>query len=264
MDSSEMRYPGGAVISSRQLPANVYDNANWTWREYGHRVGVWRIFETLEAAGVAASCTITAKLGIERPEIVQAVLERGWELLAHNYVFTDMLNDYSSDPDAERAYLRSALASYQEVVGKPARGWLSSAFACTMNTVDILAEEGLVFTADYLNDDQPYLMETASNKSFVSIPYHVDTNDIRQFFHYGKDVDGVLAVYKEQFDQLYLEGATSGRMMTIGIHPHISGQPFRIRALRDFIAYAQQFPGVWWATREEIADWYLSGHAHDA
>jgi allantoinase len=239
----------------------VYDNPNWTWREYGQRVGVWRIFETLEAAGIAVSCTVTVKLGVERPEIVQAVLERGWELVAHNYVATDMLSDYTFDPDAERSYIRQTLAAYREMVGKPARGWLSSAFACTLNTVDILAEEGLVFITDYLNDDQPYLMRTASGKKFVSIPYNVDTNDIRQFVLYGKDVDSVLKVYVEQFNELYREGATSGRVMNLGLHPYITGQPFRIRALRDFIAYAKQFPSVWWATREEIADWYLDNHA---
>jgi hypothetical protein len=65
---------------------------------------------------------------------------------------------------------------------------------------------------------------------------------------------------KEQFDQLYLESSTTGKLMSVGLHPHVSGHPFRIRAIRDFLAYAQSFDDVWWATREEIADWYLENH----
>ena len=77
----------------------------------------------------------------------------------------------------------------------------------------------------------------------------------------GKDVNGGFAVFKEQFDELYREGATSGRLMNIGLHPHVIGQPFRIRALREFVDYAKSFPDVWWATREEIAEFYLANHA---
>jgi hypothetical protein len=74
------------------------------------------------------------------------------------------------------------------------------------------------------------------------------------------DVDGAITVFKEQFDWLYAESAASGRFMNIGLHPHVIGQPFRIRALKDFIAYAKQFDGAWFATREEIATWYLQNH----
>jgi allantoinase len=258
LDTTEVRHPGGASIIARQLPANVYDNPNWSWREYGLRVGVWRIFDVLDAAGVPASCSLTVKLGLERPEIVRAALERGWELVAHNYVATDMLTDFAFDPEGERAYLRQTLAAYQQVVGKPARGWFSSAFACTENTVDLLADEGLIFTMDYLNDEQPYVMHTTSGKRVVSVPYHVDSNDLRQFVLHGKDVDAVLKLYTEQFNELYRDGETSGRIMSIGVHPYVTGQPSKIRALRDFLAYAKQFPHVWWTTREELAEWYLA------
>ena len=95
----------------------------------------------------------------------------------------------------------------------------------------------------------------------VSIPYTSEVNDFTVFLRQGKDVDGAFAVFREQFDELYREGAESGRLMNIGLHPHVIGQPFRIRALRDFVAYARGFPDVWWATREEIAAWYLRHHA---
>jgi hypothetical protein len=94
----------------------------------------------------------------------------------------------------------------------------------------------------------------------VSVPYTSEVNDFTVFMRQGMDVAGALTVFKEQFDWLYRESASSGRFMNIGLHPHVIGQPFRIRALRDFIRYTKEFEGIWYATREEIAEWYLKNH----
>jgi peptidoglycan/xylan/chitin deacetylase (PgdA/CDA1 family) len=260
-ESEKPFYPGGPSIITDVLPGNVYDNPNWTWREYGQRVGVWRMFDIFKKAGIPTSCTINAKMGLERREIVQAAIDEGWELVAHNYVQTDLLTNYQFDEAGEREVIRETLRVYQEVVGKPAKGWLSSSLRSTPNTPDLVAEEGLIFITDYLNDDQPYLMKTRSGRPLVSIPYTSEVNDFTVFLRQGKDVEGGKAVFIEQFDELYREGAESGRLMNIGLHPHVIGQPFRIRALREFVEYACGKEGVWWATREEIADWYLQHHA---
>ncbi len=260
-DTDKPFYPGGPSIITDMLPGNVYDNPNWTWREYGQRVGVWRMFETFERAGVPTSCTMNAKMGLERRAVVDHAIARGWEIVAHNYVQTDLLTNYQFDIEAERAVIRETLRVYAQVVGRPAKGWLSCSLRSTPNTPDILAEEGLTFFTDLLNDDQPYLMHCAGGRKMVSIPYTSEVNDFTVFLRQGKDVDGAFAVFREQFDELYREGAESGRLMNIGLHPHVIGQPFRIRALRDFVAYARSFPDVWWTTREEIAAWYLDHHA---
>ncbi|MAS44400.1 MAG: polysaccharide deacetylase [Rhodobacteraceae bacterium] len=253
-------YPGGPGIVGGELPGNVYDNPNWTWREYGQRVGVWRMFDVFDAEGVPSSCTMNAKMALERRAVVDAAVEKGWELVPHNYVQTDLLTDFAHDREKEREVIRQTLDIYREAVGKPAKGWLSSSLRSTMNTVDILADEGLIFTTDLLNDDQPYLVRTASRKKMVSVPYTSEVNDFTIFMRQGQTADGGFAVFKEQFDWLYAESETSGRHMNLGLHPHVIGQPFRIRALRDFIRYAKRFEGVWFATREEIAEWYLENH----
>jgi peptidoglycan/xylan/chitin deacetylase (PgdA/CDA1 family) len=252
--------PGGPGIVGGDLPGDVYDNPNWTWREYGQRVGVWRMFDIFDQFGVPSTCTMNAKMGLERRAVIEAVLKRGWEIVAHNYVQTELLADYSFDESKEREVIRETLRVYKQVCGKPAKGWLSSSLRCTLNTVDILAEEGLIFTADLLNDDQPYLIETRSGRKIVSIPYTSEVNDFTVFLRQGQDVDGAFNVFKEQFDWLYRESAISGRFMNIGLHPHVIGQAFRIRALQDFVAYAKSFSDVWFATREEIAEWYLKNH----
>jgi allantoinase len=229
--------------------------------EYGQRVGVWRMFDVVDAAGIPATCTMNAKIGLERRPVINAAIERGWEILAHNYVQSDLLTDFMFDEPKEREVIRETLRIYQEVCGKPAKGWLSSSLRSTLNTIDILAEEGLLFITDLLNDDQPYLVKTRSGKPMVSISYTSEVNDFTIFMRQGMDVDGAFKVFKEQFDWLYAESANSGRFMNVGLHPHVVGQPFRIRALRDFLQYVKQFDDIWFATREQIAEWYLQRHA---
>lgn len=258
-ESDKKYYPGGPGIVGGDLPGNVYDNPNYTWREYGQRVGVWRMFDIFDAEGVPSSCTINAKIALERREIVDAALERQWEIVAHNYVQDELLTDYMFDEEAERSVIRRTLDIYEQVCGRKAKGWLSSSLRSTLNTIDILAEEGLSFITDLLNDDQPYMVQTRSGKPMVSISYTSEVNDF-SFLRQGLSAQTGFEMFKEQFDWLYEESATSGRFMNIGLHPHVIGQPFRIRALRDFIRYAKSFDGVWFATREEIAEWYLRNH----
>jgi len=119
----------------------------------------------------------------------------------------------------------------------------------------------LSFICDYMNDEQPYMINTPGGQ-IVSTPYSVEINDFTFFHRRGMATSAVLELLKEQFDQLYLEGESSGRLMNIGLHPHVAGHPYRIRALREFLQYANSFTDVWWATREEIADWYLQNHQH--
>ena len=206
-----------------------------------------------------AGFTMNAKMGLERREIIDAVLERGWELVAHNYEQGDLLTNYQFDRAAEAELIGKTLDVYEKVVGKPARGWLSSSLRGTSQTADILAEKGLIFFCDYMNDEQPYLIRTPSGP-IVSTPYSVEINDFTFFHRRGMSTDQVLDLLKEQFDQLYLEGETSGRLMNVGLHPHVVGHPYR--AIREFLEYAKSFDGVWWATREDIASWYLENHEH--
>ncbi len=256
-------YPGGPGIVGGTLGGDVYDNPNWTWREYGQRVGVWRMFDVFAAEGVPTSCTMNAKMGLERRAVVDAAVARGYEVIPHNYVQSDLLTDFAKDKEKERAVIRETLKVYRDVVGKPAKGWLSSSLRSTLNTADILAEEGLTFFTDLLNDDQPYMIQTESGRPLVSISYTSEVNDFTVFMRQGMDVDGAARVFQEQFDWLRQEATDSGsgRFMNIGLHPHVIGQPFRIRAIRDFIRYAKQFDDIWFATREELADWYAENHA---
>jgi len=258
-DSAESYYAGGPAILPDPLPGNVPDFPNYSWREYGQRVGIWRLIDIFDKAGVPATCTMNAKMGLERRAVIDAINKRGWELVAHNFVQSDLLTNYQFEPEKEREIIRETLRVYEQVVGRPAKGWLSSSLRSTTQTADICAELGLIYFNDLMNDDQPYLIQTAHGP-IVSVPYTVEMNDFMIFLRRGASTSEAVEVFKEQFDVLYAEGAESGRLMSVGLHPHVIGQPFRVRAVREFIEYVKRFDGVWWATREEIATWYLQNH----
>ena len=258
-DQTEPLYAGGPASIPFPVPGNVPDYVNWTWREYGQRVGVWRMLDEFDKAGVPASCTVNGIYIQERRRIIDAVLERGWELVPHNWAQNDILTDYAHEPEQERAVIRRVLDVYEDAVGRPAKGWLSSSLRPTSLTPEILTENGMLFHCDFLNDDQPYLIQTG-NGPLVCVPYSNDINDFNMFARGGMTLDQGLATLWEQFDRLYEEGAHSMRLMNFGLHPHVIGQAYRIRALGDFLEYAKSHEGVWFPTREEIATWYLENH----
>lgn len=256
----EPLFTGGPMTIPHALPGDVWDSANWTWREYGQRVGVWRLIDMFDKCGVKPSCTVNGMMMVERRRVVDAVNERGWELVPHNWAQNDLLTYYAGTPDAERAIVKRTLDKFREVVGRPAKAWLSSAIRGTPHTPAFLKEFGLIAYCDYLNDDQPYLIKTVHGP-IVCVPYSNDVNDFNLFARGGMSSAAGLDTLKSCFDQLYLEGAETGRIMNLGLHPHVIGQAYRIGALREFVEYARSHPHVWFPSREELAAWYLDNHA---
>jgi allantoinase len=258
-DTDKPYYAGGPPILPDVLPGDTPDFPNYSWREYGQRVGIWRLFDLFDEMGVKASCTTNAVTFDRRKAMTDAVLERGWELITHNWEQGELLTNFAKDPAKERDIIMRSLAQYEKFTGRKSKGWLSSSLRSNLQTADILAEYGCTFYTDIMNDDQPYLIRTP-NGPIVSIPYSNEINDFTFFTRKGYTSDQFRDTVIEELDVLYEEGAKSGRIMNIGLHPHVVGRAHRIRGLRDFIAHAKSLPGVWWATREEIADWYLQNH----
>jgi peptidoglycan/xylan/chitin deacetylase (PgdA/CDA1 family) len=249
----------GPMTIPAPLPGEVFDSTNHTWREYGQRVGAWRIFEVFDAARVPASCTFNALTALDRRRVVDAANERGWEMVAHNWAQSDVLSDYAYDPKAEREVINRTLDTFETVIGRPARVWLSSALRNTFHTPNFLAERGIVAFCDYLNDDQPYLIAT-EHGPLVATPYSNDINDFSIFSRGSATPEMGLQTLRACFDELYNEGERTGRIMNFGIHPHVMGLPHRVGALREFLKYLKSRDGVWYCSREELARWYLANH----
>jgi allantoinase len=258
-DTDRAYYAGGPAILPDVLPGNVPDFPNYTWREYGQRVGAFRLFELFDGFGVKPSCTINAVTALRRRAMLDAALARGCEILAHNYEQGELLTDFAKDPAAERRLIRRTLDVYEKAVGRKARGWLSSSLRGTLHTADILAEHGLLFYCDLMNDDQPYLVDTPHGP-IVSTPYTNEINDFTLLTRRNHTTDEFRDVLVEELRELHREGADTGRIMNIGLHPHVSGRAYRARALREFLKFAKSLKGVWWTTREEVATWYMANH----
>jgi allantoinase len=249
----------GPTTLPAPVPGEVFDSTNYTWREYGQRVGAWRLFDVFDAAGIPASCTFNALTAIHRRQLVDAANERGWELVAHNWAQSDVLSDYAMNPAGEKDIIDRTLDIFQKAVGRPAKVWLSSALRSTFETPSFLTERGIIAFCDYLNDDQPYLIAT-KNGPLVATPYSNEINDFTLFARGNASPDVGLTVLKSCFDELYREGQTSGRIMNFGLHPHVIGLPHRIGPLRDFIAYVKSHRDVWFCSREELATWYIANN----
>ncbi|MFA3791199.1 hypothetical protein AB6T38_08770 [Aliiglaciecola sp. SL4] len=258
-DTDKPYYAGGPALLPNALPGNVPDFPNYSWREYGQRVGIWRMYDLFDEMGVAASCTTNAVTFDRRKEMTDGCLERNWELLAHNYEQGELLSDYAHDIDKERDVIQKSISTYEKHVGRRPKGWLSSSLRATINTPAILAKEGFTFFCDIMNDDQPFMIQT-ENGPIVSIPYSNEINDFTILTRRAHTTDEFRDILIDELDQLYLEGAKTGRIMNVGLHPHVSGRAYRIRALREFIEHAKSLPDVWWTTREELADWYQDNY----
>ena len=260
-DTDKPYYAGGPSILPDLLPGNVPDFPNFSWREYGQRVGIWRLINCFDKMGVPLSCTMNAKIAQEIPQLIEAVKSRNWELVAHNYEQGELLTNFAHDVDKEREVIQNTLNVYEQYVGKPASGWLSSSLRGTMNTCDIIAENGLQFYCDLMNDDQPYMVDTPSGP-IVSIPYSNEINDFTLFTRRAHSNAEFVDILKCELQELLDESteSNSGRLMNLGLHPHVAGRAYRLPAVREFLQFAKSLDGVWFATRKEIADWYMANH----
>ena len=256
-DTDKAYYAGGPPILPDVLPGHTPDFPNYTWREYGQRVGIWRLIELFDQMGVKASCTANAVTFERRSAMTDAILKRGWELLAHNWEQGELLTDYAKDPEKEREIVLRTLAAYEKHVGRKAKGWLSSSLRSTLQTADILAQAGCTFYCDIMNDDQPYPLTTPSGP-ILSIPYSNEINDFTLLTRRGHTTDEFRDILIEELNVLHAEGATTAKLMNVGLHPHVSGRAYRIRAIREFLEHAKALDGVWWPTREELAAHYFA------
>ncbi|HUA54395.1 MAG TPA: polysaccharide deacetylase family protein [Candidatus Sulfotelmatobacter sp.] len=234
--------------------AKIPNVRNWSLRDYGNRVGVWRLIEVLSRYGIRASAALNSEVCDHHPEIIDAVMKLGWELIGHNQTNALRLNEMA--PEAERAAIRSTLDRIAAASGKRPVGWLGAGLAETWNTLDYLAEAGIRYVCDWVNDDQPYLFEIG-DPPLVSLPYSVQTNDVPAYFDMKVSVPEFEAMLRRQFDTLYREGAASGRVMAIAVHPFVTGQPHRIGALDAALEYICSHAGVWRATGSEIVEHFL-------
>lgn len=223
--------------------------------EYGSRAGFWRVHRLLKDIPITVYGVATALS--RAPEHVAAMKGAGWEIASHGLKWVEH-KDMS--PDEERAQIREAIRLHTEVVGTPPRGWYTG--RCSMNTVDLAAAEGdFAYVADSYADDLPYWVK-AGGKDQLIVPYTMDCNDMRFAIQAGYTNGEQFESYlKDSFDMLYAEGQEGApKILSIGLHCRLIGRPGRAAAFKRALEHFSKHEGVWFATREEIADHWAKEH----
>ncbi len=235
-------------------PGPVPDIPNWAWHEYGMRVGFWRIKTVLDRHGVKATVALNGSVCRSYPQIIEASLAAGWELMGHGLVQTPL-----NRVEDERATIRETIRLIRETSGKAPRGWLGPGLIETWETPDLLAEEGIEYCCDWALDDQPQELRVKGGRRLVAIPYTLEVNDSPLFMIQHHPPQEFLRRATEQFDTLYAEGRESARVMAIALHPYLMGVPHRIRYLEAALQHIRRHQDVLFWTGSEILDWYLAG-----
>jgi allantoinase len=230
----------------------------WGVRDYGNRVGVFRVMEVLSRYGIRATASLNADLCDHHPQIVEDAVKLGWEFLGHNRTNAVWLN--AIPPEEERALIHYCTDKLRQATGKRPVGWLSSGIAETWHTLDHLVAEEYLYVTDWVNDDQPYRM-TVNGRQIVYLPYSYEVNDMAQVVSRYASVDDFESTIRRTFDVLYREGAESARVMAICVHPYVTGVPHRIGGLDAALKYICGHDDVWLATGEEIVRAYLASGA---
>ena len=253
------QYDSAAGVGITPNPTNhVPDVFNYAWREYGMRVGLWRIADVFDEAGVRATVALNSQVCDVYPKAVEEMKKRGWEFMGHNISNSELLSGLA--PDKEREVIRSVLSTIEKATGRKVRGWLGAGLTETHNTLDILAEEGVVYCGDWNADDQPFPMKVKSGKLF-GIPYCMEINDIGLFMRKGYTGEQYYRTVMDQFEQLLADSRKQPRVLGIPLHPMITGQPLRIKYLQRTLADIKKSDRVWFATGSEIIDAYQKATA---
>ncbi len=274
VDRPPLRLPGGARIvvwtivnlefwdisrpMARQvLPAPtgqvlLPDVPNWSWHEYGMRVGVWRFFELFRRLGIEPTLSINARVCEDYQRVAQAALDAGWEFMGHAYEQMPIHR-----VDDQKAMIERSVGIIERFTGERPVGWLGPGLTQTEETPELLAAAGIKYIGDWVYDDEPTEIATA-NGPLVTLPYTVELNDIPMMLVQHHESAYFTTRCIDSFDRLYREGKERAKVMAIAIHPYISGQPHRIKYLEAVYDHIARHAGVVHWQGREILEWYLA------
>jgi len=229
----------------------------YSHRDYGNRIGIWRLMEALDRCGIRGSLNVNVAAFDHFPEIAEACVSRGWEVFSHGVYNSRFL--YGLSESQERAVIEDCIETISRHLGRPPRGWMGPMGTMTPRTLDLLSEYGFLYTVELFHEDVPFPVKVKTGR-LVSVPYTQELNDISVIGGAGHTPAVYARMIQDQFDRLYLEGEASATVMCIALHPFLMGQPHRIRHLEKALAYVVGHDDVWLTTGEEIARWYLESY----
>ena len=273
-----VRFPGGerlAVIvyvniehvpfGSTALAHAVYpgtlqfspDILNHGWRDYGNRVGLWRIMEAMDRHGYRGTVNLHSDVCREYPQIIEEGNRRAWEWGVQGDNNTSIATSMAADE--ERQFIARNIDIVASATGKRPKGWLGMCLAESFDSPDLLAEAGIEYVSNYAHDELPVPLQVKRG-SLLTMPYTLELNDVPTILGKGASAEVFGQMIRDQFDVLYAEGAQRPRIMSISLHPFITGHPFRMKHLEAAMGYVASHRDVWLTTGGEINDWYRANY----
>jgi len=240
------------LVSGMSAP----DVLNTSWREYGNRVGAWRVLDCFSQAGIPLGILLNSAVCEHAPELIATCRAAGCEMIAHGYSNSDTMAGMQEATEA--AYLRDVAAQIEHATGKRPEGWASPWIAETVLTPDLLHESGYRYLLDWCMDDQPVWMKTRTGR-ILSVPYSQELNDSSAIIGRQVSATDFADMIVDQFDEMRQTAGDQPLVMSVILHAFIIGQPFRLRALRraiDHIRYVRE--SLWLTQPGAIAQHFQS------
>lgn len=231
------------------------DVLNYAWRDYGNRVGAWRLLELFEDLGLPCTALVNAELYAQAPGLAEAFRARGDEIAGHGR--SNAERQGVLDETAEDELIRAATATLTRQEGRAPKGWLGPWISQSRVTPDLLQEAGYEYLLDWCHDDQPVWMDTRAGR-ILSVPYPQELNDIPQIVGRRQEAPAFAAMIRDAFDLLLEESRRRPLVMGIALHGYIMGQAHRARHLRDALTHMldRADDRVWFTTAGAISDHY--------
>ena len=231
------------------------DPLNYGWRDYGPRVGIWRMIEMFDRLGIRPSVLLNSEVCERYPQIIAAGRARSWAWLAHGENNSTLPGLLERDDEARR--LAGMMDTIERATGTRPKGWMGPALNASFSTPELLAELGVDYILDWCADDQPFPMKVKAGR-MISVPYSIEVNDITLFVGHSCTGPEFEQLIVDQFEQLLADSAETGRVMAVAVHPFVVGQPFRLKYLESALQRIAGHRDVWLPTTDEIADWYYA------
>jgi peptidoglycan/xylan/chitin deacetylase (PgdA/CDA1 family) len=272
VDRPQFSWPGGKRLAFHlclNLEAFAYDTGlgisyspglphpnsyNWGWREYGNRVGVWRLIKLFDQLDLPVSVLLNSEVYGHCPEVVTALRRRGDEIVGHGRTNSEHQNDFKEE--GERQLIAEVTGAIRQHEGKPPAGWLSPGVNPSRVTPDLLREAGYKYLLDWPMDDQPVWMRTRSGP-ILSLPYPHEVNDIPMIALHHGTADRFAEMIIDNFEEMLEQSREHSLVYGVSIHAFLVGQPYRLRHFRRAMQHIRQAPDrVWFATTGQIAEHY--------
>ena len=244
--------PGNLAGGSAARPFPDY--TRMSHREYGHRVGIFRVLDVLEKHGITPTIAMDALTAEHYPYLIKHCLDRGCEIIGHGISVSQMITSNMSEAD-EKSYINRSIAALTQATGAAPKGWMGPEYGESHLTPQLLAEAGIKYLCDWANDEQPYPMKSPQGE-LTALPVMWELDDVGAMANRKVTVHRYADLLKESFDRLYQDGAINGRLLGLNLHPWLIGQPFRIKYLDDALGYMTGHSQVWPAAGEAIVDWF--------